>query len=58
VEQYVPETLDIHLVVDNCASGCVEGYNPQAEPFAWTVTADSILAKIKPLCQLFPGSQH
>lgn len=117
VEQNVPATLDIHLVVDNYATHkhpqvkrwiarhprwkvhytptysswlnqieiwfnlitqrairrgtfrsvkdlveridhFVQHYNPQAEPFTWTATADSILAKLERLCQLISGSRH
>jgi putative transposase len=36
----------------------VQHYNPQAEPFAWTATADSILAKLERLCQLISGPRH
>lgn len=36
----------------------VQHYNPQAEPFTWTATADSILAKLERLCQLISGSRH
>ena len=33
----------------------VENYNRNCRPFAWTATADSILAKVEPLAYLFPG---
>ena len=36
----------------------VERYNATTKPFAWTATADSILEKIKRLCQYIPGTQH
>jgi putative transposase len=36
----------------------VQNYNAQAQPFVWTATADSILAKIKRLCQCISGTQH
>src|SRR3990170_3595644 len=36
----------------------VQHYNPGAEPFAWTATADSILAKLERLCQSISGTGH
>src|SRR5215831_442717 len=36
----------------------VDHYNLHASPFAWTATADSILAKIDRLCKLIYGTQH
>jgi putative transposase len=36
----------------------VQHYNPGAEPFVWTATADSILAKLERLCQLISGTGH
>jgi len=36
----------------------VERYNQKAKPFAWTATADSILAKIERLCSGISGTQH
>jgi len=36
----------------------VAQYNPHARPFAWTATADSILAKLGRLCQHFAGTQY
>ena len=36
----------------------VQHYNAHACPFAWTATADSILEKIKRLCQVISGPQH
>lgn len=36
----------------------VQHYNPKAEPFAWTATADSILAKIQRLCLAISETQH
>ena len=36
----------------------VEHYNLHASPFAWTATADSILAKIDRLCKVIYGTAH
>ena len=36
----------------------VQHYNPTAEPFVWTATADSILAKIQRLCLAISETQH
>lgn len=36
----------------------VEHYNPNAAPFVWTATADSILAKIERLCLYISGTAH
>ncbi len=33
-------------------------YNPNARPFMWTATADSILHKIQRLCTAISGTQH
>ena len=33
-------------------------YNPDARPFVWTPTADSILHKIRNLCMAISGTQH
>ena len=33
-------------------------YNPDARPFVWTATADSILHKIQKLCMAISGTQH
>ena len=33
-------------------------WNANAVPFAWTATADSILAKIKRLCKGISATQH
>ncbi|MGH9897126.1 MAG: IS630 family transposase, partial [bacterium] len=33
-------------------------YNPSAQPFVWTATADSILQKIERLCQAVSGTRH
>ena len=33
-------------------------YNKQAQPFVWTATADSILAKIGRLCAYISGTRH
>lgn len=35
-----------------------EHYNLTAQPFAWTATADSILAKLKRLCNAINGTEH
>jgi len=34
------------------------GYNPNAHPFVWTATADSILQKIERLCEAVSGTRH
>jgi putative transposase len=36
----------------------VQHYNATTRPFAWTATADSILEKIKRLCQFISGTKH
>jgi len=36
----------------------VQNHNRQTAPFAWTATADSILQKVKQLCELVSGTQH
>lgn len=36
----------------------VAHYNPQAQPFAWVATADSIFEKLGRLCQRISGTQH
>ena len=36
----------------------VAKYNPEAQPFAWTATADSILQKIKRLNKVIRGTRH
>jgi putative transposase len=36
----------------------VQQYNATTRPFVWTATADSILEKIKRLCQYISGTQH
>ena len=36
----------------------VQTYNSKARPFAWTATADSILAKVRRLCERISGTQH
>lgn len=36
----------------------VQNYNRFHRPFAWTATADSILAKITRLCSVISGTQH
>ena len=33
-------------------------YNPDARPFMWTATADSILQKIQRLCKAISGTEH
>ncbi|MGH8629206.1 MAG: IS630 family transposase, partial [Burkholderiales bacterium] len=33
-------------------------YNRHCQPFVWTATADSILAKIKRLCKTIAGTSH
>src|SRR2546428_8242240 len=33
-------------------------YNPSAQPFVWTATADSILQKIERLCEAISGTRH
>ena len=33
-------------------------YNPGAQPFMWTVTADSILSKIRKLCTAISGTRR
>jgi len=36
----------------------VENYNTNTQPFVWTATADSILEKIKRLCQCISETRH
>lgn len=36
----------------------VKAYNATAQPFKWTATADSILAKIEKLCTRISGTEH
>jgi putative transposase len=36
----------------------VEQYNSTSRPFVWTATDESILEKIKRLCQYIAGTQH
>ena len=36
----------------------VHTYNASARPFAWTATADSILAKLQRLCERISGTEH
>ncbi|MGB3922192.1 MAG: IS630 family transposase [Minisyncoccia bacterium] len=36
----------------------VERYNPKAHPFVWTATANSILLKLKRLCEAIAGTRH
>ena len=35
-----------------------DSYNPEAHPFLWTATADSILQKIQRLCHAISGTRH
>lgn len=35
-----------------------DNYNPQATPFMWTATTDSILQKIERLCHVISGTGH
>jgi len=36
----------------------IDQYNKMSKPFMWTATADSILSKIKKLCQNIAGTEH
>ena len=36
----------------------VSAYNARSRPFAWTATADDILAKLGRLCNVISGTQH
>jgi len=36
----------------------VDNYNTECKPFSWTATADSILNKLKRLCEVISGTQH
>ena len=36
----------------------VDNYNTECKPFSWTATADSILNKLKRLCEFISGTQH
>ena len=36
----------------------VKSHNANTKPFVWTASADSILEKIKRLCQLISGTEH
>ena len=36
----------------------VQNYNRQATPFTWVATADSILEKLRRLCQRISGTGH
>jgi putative transposase len=36
----------------------VEHYNQHPQPFMWTATAESILAKLERLCKVINGTQH
>jgi hypothetical protein len=39
-------------------SAFVEQYNQHPKPFMWTATAESILAKLEPLCKVINGTRH
>lgn len=41
-----------------CIESFVTNYNRNARPFVWTATADSILRKVKHICQLISGTGH
>src|SRR5438034_3323827 len=45
---------DLITKIDNY----VQQYNPNATPFVWTATADSIVKKIERLCQRISETQH
>ena len=47
----------VKLLIDNIDQ-FIRTYNKHPKPFAWTATADSILAKINRLCQRISGTQH
>jgi len=36
----------------------VDDYNANSKPFVWTATADSILQKIRRLCEVIVGTEH
>jgi putative transposase len=36
----------------------VDNYNTKCRPFSWTATADSIMDKLKRLCEFISGTQH
>jgi len=36
----------------------VQSSNAHAQPFVWTATADSILAKVQRLCERISGTEH
>jgi putative transposase len=36
----------------------VKRYNASSKPFVWTATADSILQKVKRLCEYISGTRH
>jgi putative transposase len=36
----------------------VSAYNARSRPFAWTATADDILAKLGRLCNVISGTLH
>jgi putative transposase len=36
----------------------VQASNTHAQPFVWTATADSILAKVQRLCERISGTAH
>lgn len=35
-----------------------DSYNPQARPFVWTATADSIFDKVQKICKAISGTEH
>jgi hypothetical protein len=45
-------------VLEGIHHGFVAHYNTHKRPFAWTATADSILAKLQRLCKVIYGTQH
>ena len=47
----------VHQLVDKIRY-FTDAYNPQARPFLWTATADSILQKIQRLCTAISGTRH
>jgi putative transposase len=36
----------------------VQEYNARSTPFVWTATADSILQKVRRLCEVIAGTGH
>jgi putative transposase len=47
----------VHQLVEKI-DAFVKTYNTQASPFIWTATADSILEKVKRLCEYISGTGH